>query len=151
MPKGVYPRKPRAPKIDHPDLVAIVRELYGRGFSQAEIASELSLTQRVIFNVMRRNDIQARKAAKRDRFGEKNHAWRGDEASYQALHCRLYSRFGKPEKCSVCGTTEAAAFDYANLTGNYADVSDYAPMCRSCHHRFDGRAANLKGKEGCRA
>lgn len=151
MPKGVYTRKPRPPKQDASALVAKVRELYERGLTQPEVGDELSLSQKSIYGIMKRNGIATRKAAKRDQFGPKNHAWKGDAASYQAFHCRLYSRFGKPSLCSVCGTTDAKSFDYANLTGNYADPSDYAPMCRSCHHRFDGRAANLKGKEGCRA
>lgn len=151
MPKGVYPRKPRPPKVDDPRIVERVRSLYANGLTQAEVGEQLGLTQRVIFNVMRRNGIKARVAAKRDQWGANNHAWKGDEAGYQALHCRLYSRFGKPGHCNVCGTTDAPAFDYANLTGNYADLDDYAPMCRSCHHKFDDKISNITGKEGCGA
>lgn len=147
MPKGVYLRKPRPPKQDDPGIVRKVRDLYRYGRTQAEVAGVLDLSQKAVFGIMRRNGIVARTAAKRDQFGEKNHAWKGDGASYQALHVRLYKRFGKPSQCSVCGTKEAPAFDYANLTGNYTDLSDYAPMCRSCHHKFDGRAANLQPKE----
>lgn len=149
MPKGVYPRTPREAKAYPPEIVAKVRELYESGLTQSEVGAKVGLSQKVVFNVMQRHGIAARVAAKRDQFGPRNHAWKGDAAGYQALHCRLYSRFGKPRECSVCGTSDAKAFDYANLTGNYTDTSDFAPMCRSCHHRFDGRVANLKGKEGC--
>lgn len=147
MPKGVYPRKPRPPKRDDPILVGTVQWLYEGGYTQTEIAAELGLTQRVIFNIMRRNGIAARKAAPRDQSGENNNNWRGDEAGYQALHKRLYALHGKPDRCTVCGTTTAAVFDYANLTGNYADPDDYAAMCRSCHARHDGKIANLQSKE----
>ena len=75
--------------------------------------------------------------------GDKNHQWKGDSASKYAFHRRLYSRLGKPSKCSVCGTTDAEHYDYANLTGNYEDISDYAAMCRSCHWKFDLKIENI--------
>ena len=31
----------------------------------------------------------------------------------------------------------SCTYDWANLTGDYADVSDFARMCRSCHRRYD--------------
>ena len=151
MPKGVYARQPRPTHLYPSALAGRVAELYAAGATQAEIGLTIGCSQKVVFTIMRNHGIKARVAAKRDQFGEANQMWKGDEAGYQALHIRLYKRFGKPDHCSVCGTREAPAFDYANLTGNYADISDYAPMCRSCHHKFDGRAANLKRKEGCHA
>lgn len=150
MPKGVYPRKPRAPKLYNPVIVARVAELYAAGATQTEVAATLKVSQKVIFTIMRRHGITARVAAKRDQTGEKNSSWRGDKAGYQAFHRRLYALLGKPSRCSQCGTEEASFYDYANLTGDYADINDYAPMCRSCHWKFDGKAANFsKRKEGC--
>lgn len=117
-----------------------IRQLYEAGHTQEEIAQMLGTTQKVIWKHMKRHGIKARVAAKRNQFGDRNHAWKGDNAKYQAMHLRLESRFGKASArgCSVCGTTDPSlSYDWANLTGNYGDINDYAPMCRSCHRRYD--------------
>lgn len=152
MPKGIYTRRPRKLKQYTPALVSRVAELYASGQTQAEIGADVSLSQKVIHTLMRRHGITARVAAKRDQWGANNHAWKGDQATYAAFHYRLYSRFGKPSKCTSCGTDSAEHYDYANLTGRYECVDDYAAMCRSCHWKLDGKVNNIfKGKEGCRA
>lgn len=138
------------PKRYADDLVQFVRQLYASGRTQTEIAREVGLTQKVIWNLMRRHGIEARVAAKRAQSGESNHMWKGNEAGKQAFHRRLYSRYGKPSKCSVCGTTTAKQYDYANLTGRYEDIEDYAAMCRSCHWKYDEKITNITGKERCR-
>jgi len=137
MPRG------QKPKIYPSDLVTRVAGLYSAGRTQGEIAAEVGLSQKVVWNLMRRHGLKARIAAKRDQFGEKNHAWKGDGAGYQAFHRRLYARFGKPSACSACGTLDAEHYDYANLTGRYEDLNDYAPMCRSCHWKLDGKVSNI--------
>ena len=145
MPKGIYSRpagyRPR--KIDPPELVATVRLLYANGKTQAEIAERLARSLKFVQGVFRRNGITPRTATKRDQRGAKNARWKGDEAGYQAMHLRLYATRGRPFPCSVCGTTTARAYDWANLTGNFSDTSDYAPMCRSCHWKHDGKVKNL--------
>ena len=152
MPKGVYVRKPRERKAYDAALVAEVERLYATGMTQGEVGQAVGLSQKVIYTIMTRHGIKARVAAKRNQFGENNHRWKGDAASNQAFHRRLYSRFGKPNICTVCGTVESNNYDYANLSGNYHDLNDYAAMCRSCHWKYDGKVNNiLKGKEGCHA
>ena len=142
MPSG------QKPKVYPPELVERVEALYAGGMTQGEVAEAVGLTQKVVWNVMRRHGIAARVAAKRDQWGEANHSWRGDEASKYAFHRRLYSRHGKPSKCSQCGTTEAEHYDYANLTGHYEDLNDYAPMCRSCHWKYDEKHKNFTSNKG---
>lgn len=142
MPRG------SKPKTYPVKTVIAVRALYENGSTQHEIAEKLGMTQKVIFNVMRRHGIKARVAAKRDQWGENNHAWKGDDATKYAFHRRLYSRFGNPRKCSVCGTEESGHYDYANLTGRYEDIDDYSPMCRACHSRFDEKINNIRAKGG---
>lgn len=63
---------------------------------------------------------------------------------YQGAHHRVRKIRGKPSVCEVCGTTSARKFEWANLTGNYADPLDYKRLCSSCHHRFDGLVRNLR-------
>jgi hypothetical protein len=138
------PRGAKA-KIYDPALVERVRQLYNAGHTQQEVAAQVGLTQKVVFNIMRRHSIAARAATPRDQWGGNNPVWKGDDAGRQALHRRLYSRFGKPAKCSQCGTTAASHYDYANLSGRYEDLADYAPMCRSCHATYDNKEANFLG------
>jgi hypothetical protein len=137
MPRGAKP------KAYDQALVARVRELYAANHTQDEIAAMVGVSQKVIWNLMRRHGIETRVAAKRDQFGPANHMWKGDEATKYAFHRRLYSRYGKPTKCANCGTESAAHYDYANLSGRYEDISDYAPMCRSCHWRYDEKIRNI--------
>lgn len=138
MPRGAKP------KVYQPETVALVAALYQAHHTQSEIAAQIGASQKVVWNLMRRNGIAARPAAKRDQWGEKNHQWKADEASKIAFHRRLYSRLGKPCKCSKCGTEDASHYDYANLTGRYEDLDDYAPMCRSCHSKYDLKINNIK-------
>lgn len=142
MPKGVYPRKPR-PKLYAADVVAKIDDLYAAGLTQAEIGQEVGLSQKVVFTIMRNHSIAARPAVPRCQSGQANNNWRGDDAGYAAFHKRLYALFGKPAKCSVCLTQDSGHYDYANLSGNYADVSDYASMCRSCHWQYDKKILNI--------
>lgn len=146
MPRGAKP------KTYDPALVARVRAAYASGKTQVEIAAEIGFSQKVVFNVMRRHSIAARVAAPRDQWRENNAAWKGDAAGYAAFHRRLYTLSGKPASCSQCGTTEADHYDYANLSGRYQDQSDYLPMCRSCHWKYDNKILNISHmRERCRA
>jgi len=119
-------------------LVAEVRRLYESGMTQAEVGRAVGLTQRVIFNLMRRAGITSRVAAKRDQSGPANHMWRGNDAGYQALHLRVAQARGTPSQCARCGSTDPErVYEWANLTGRYEDVGDYERMCRSCHRQYD--------------
>lgn len=147
MPKGIH-NGPRGAKKKQYDigLVAEVRRLYHEeGMTQVEVAAALGTTQKVIFNLMRRHEIPRRNRARRDQRGANNPAWRGDQATYAALHYRVEAARGKPKECGRCGCTdEAMRYEWANLTGNYADVDDYERMCVFCHRQLDaGRRREL--------
>jgi len=89
---------------------------------------------------MKNNGITARVAAKRNQRAEKNSMWKGDNASYGALHLRVEAKRGKAKDygCLYCGTKDDSyCYDWANLTGNYCDINDYAPLCRKCHRQYD--------------
>ena len=126
------------PKQYPSDQVGTVQALYVAGMTQAEIACHLGLTQKVIWNLMRRHGINARVAAKRDQAGQRNSSWRGSEASYTALHKRVEVARGRALQCDRCGTCDPhRTYEWANLTGAYDDVDDYQRMCRHCHRRYD--------------
>lgn len=148
MPKGVYPHTHIKPKVYPKALVDQIRSRYEAGATQVEIGAELGLTQRVIWRVMLNHAIPRRKRVKRNQRGEKNASWKGNNAGYQAFHCRLYALRGKPRKCERCGTeTQSRTYDWANLTGKYDDPSDYQRMCRQCHRQYDNqRRKATKGR-----
>lgn len=135
-----------ATKLD----VREVQRLYESGMTQTEVATALGTTQKVIHGFMRRNGLTARVAAKRNQFGHNNSTWKGDAASYAALHYRIEWLKGKPSRCEVCGTADPDLnYDWANLTGHYEDSNDYKRMCRSCHWKYDGKVQNITGGVKC--
>lgn len=72
----------------------------------------------------------------RTNFGARHPCWKGDEASYDALHKRVVANRGQPQKCEECGTTEGK-MSWCNVTGKYEDINDYKRMCHGCHQRLD--------------
>lgn len=126
-------------------------ELYEQGMTQTEVAEQLDVTQKVIWQRMNAIDYKCRIAKKRNQIGEKNSSWKGDKATYKAFHYRMYSLKGNPKKCDVCLTEDKSKrYDWANLSGNYSDPNDYKRMCRSCHWKFDKKFLNFKGAKGGR-
>ena len=136
------------PKLIYPSvLVADVGALYADGLTQIEIARQLDLSQKVVWRVMRNHGIRARSAAKRDQKGARNHAWRGEQAGYQALHLRVVSVRGTPARCEECDLADPKRrYEWANISGRYTDPSDYRRLCIPCHRRFDNqrRRAGVK-------
>jgi hypothetical protein len=115
-------------------LVEAVRQRYEAGASQIEVAHELGISLKVVYRLMLNHHIPRRPQIKREQRGAKNTTWKGAAAGYQALHIRVRVARGSPLICARCGKP---AHDWANLTGRYEDVADYAAMCRSCHRRYD--------------
>lgn len=114
------------------------KSLYESGLSQAEVAGKLGTSQKAITSLFKRKGYKARAAAKRNQTGANNSSWKGDKATYAALHYRVEAQRGKPSECSICGRTDTGTlYEWANLTGNYQDVADYARMCRNCHRQYD--------------
>jgi hypothetical protein len=128
-------------------MVERVRQLYDAGHTQAEIGAEIGVSQKVVWNLMRRHGIRARIAAKRNQVGKANSSWKGKDASYQAKHLRVSRQRGKPKKCEICKTTDKnRTYDWACVNGDFDDVFGYIRMCRSCHWKHDGTIKNIQGR-----
>lgn len=71
--------------------------------------------------------------------GTKHHAWKGDEASYSAIHKWVNSHFGKAFWCTFCfkvGTGKH--IHWANISHQYKrDTNDWFQLCASCHKYYD--------------
>ena len=131
-----YTALPRPPKKDLEFLY------HTKGMSQAEVGKNYGTTQKVVYSWFRYLGIKSRIPFKRNQSGENNDSWRGDKATYAALHYRVEKARGKPKVCMACGTQEAGRYEWANLTGRYEDTSDYMRMCVPCHRKYDKNRKN---------
>lgn len=140
MPRGKKPRQ------YPPEIISLACRLYSEeGKTVREVQEVLPPGFRAQ-TILERYLPERRPAAKRDQSGAKNHMWKGDAAGYQALHLRVEASRGKPRKCAMCART-SGRFEWANMTGNYADVWDYMRLCQKCHAAYDaGRRASNAGK-----
>ena len=121
--------------------------MYIGGQTQDEVATSMSGSRKVVSNVLKRNKVKSRPAAKRNQWGAANTGWRGEKASLTNKHRRLYRAFGQPKVCDVCGTDDPKrTYDWANLTGDYDNPADFKRMCRSCHWKYDKKHLNFHAK-----
>lgn len=78
------------------------------------------------------------------RTGDRNPSWNPDSvykrktpAEMVKYHKRVVSEYGKASDYRCIECIKNTAQDWANQTGNYEDIEDFDPMCRSCHRKFD--------------
>ena len=72
--------------------------------------------------------------------GEYNSQWKGDKASYRALHSWVEVRLGKPHFCEECGNKKLShrQYHWANVSGEYKrNIDDWRRLCVKCHKKFD--------------
>lgn len=80
---------------------------------------------------------------------ERNPNWKGDDATYAALHVWLRAHYAKPAVCWCCGE-RCGRMEWALKPGHgvpyrYGDghrmgsrqIADYLPLGRSCHALMD--------------
>ncbi len=69
--------------------------------------------------------------------GARSAKWKGDDASYGAIHAYLRKHFPKAGICEECG--QAKRTDYALIKGReYSrNREDYRELCERCHIRYD--------------
>lgn len=87
---------------------------------------------------------KARLGVKRPEISGVNHyLWKGDDASYSAIHIWIKNELGPPSKCEHCGLDKIPkgkkrGFHWANKTGNYLrNTQDWLSLCVSCHKFYD--------------
>jgi hypothetical protein len=131
------------PTIDPPELIEQVRRLYvDEGLTQRQVAAKIGIGRMVVRRILTRNDIPMRSTYDYpDRLrGSNNGRWRTDNLRYDTLHARVYSVRGRPIGCTKCSQNDPdRRYEWANLTGDYENVQDYARMCVPCHRDFDAQ------------
>jgi hypothetical protein len=82
--------------------------------------------------------------------GSGHHSWKGAEASYTALHNRVYRARGKASRCEQCGTGRGP-YEWAMLHGtDGTNVDEYISLCRHCHRTYDLGRITLEQREQIR-
>lgn len=68
--------------------------------------------------------------------GEKSKDWKGENASYVAIH-QWVRRWKKKTQCSVCGEKDKR-LEWANIDHQYRrNLDDYICLCVRCHKIYD--------------
>lgn len=135
-----------------PEIIDRVREMYDRGMTREEMKRVLGPNPGFSLQIVLRRHISRRRQPSAEPgnwerpvlrqvpAGENHPQWKGKDASYQAFHVRVANRRGKPCYCACCDSTQPElCYDWANLTGDYANIFDYIRLCRVCHRDFDAR------------
>lgn len=71
--------------------------------------------------------------------GKNNHYWKGNKASYSALHKWVNRWKGKPKICIDCSITcKERTIWWSNINHKYRRIlSDYEARCVPCHRKYD--------------
>lgn len=119
-----------------------LKSLYESGLTQKQIGDRYGVGYKSVLSWMKKLGIKSRGILHIVKRGNENPQWKGDRASYAALHYRVSNLKGNPSKCEICGTEDNnRTYDWA-CVGEYVNISDYKRMCRSCHRLHD----NMKKK-----
>lgn len=66
-----------------------------------------------------------------------NQNWKGDNATYSAIHDWIRRKLGKANKCEQCGKTKGK-IEWSNKNHLYKrEISDWQQLCVSCHKIYD--------------
>lgn len=81
---------------------------------------------------------------------EKSKFWKGDKATYTAIHMDIYKHFGKADCCQNVGCVyprknskgvllkKPKRYNWANMSGEYRrERDDWVKLCPSCHQKRD--------------
>jgi len=111
-----------------------------------EIGVESGVSALTVMRALDAAGIQRRGAKERNmKKGQANGNWKGSDASYSAMHKRVYKILGKADHCEECGRADnGTVYNWANLTGKLDDPKDYASLCRKCHNHLDDPNKNRR-------
>lgn len=74
--------------------------------------------------------------------GQQHYAWKGEDASYGAMHLRVARSRGAADFCSNRETAGCLSrkYEWAHVHGTEpGDPGNYIPLCKSCHITYDGQ------------
>jgi hypothetical protein len=71
--------------------------------------------------------------------GERNYFWKGGSTKYHSVHTWLKNHVKKPKECVWCGVESwEKRIEWASISHKAKrDMSDFIPLCSSCHGQYD--------------
>lgn len=99
-----------------------IRTAVADGYTYAKVGAAAGVTRQRVFQIIR---------------GAQATTGGLPIAEYRKHHYAVAKLRGTPRLCDECGTSDAKIYDWANMTGNYADPDDYRRLCRGCHAARD--------------
>ena len=115
------------------DIELLAREYkkYADAGKLDELASKMNRTKQFICR-------QAGKLGLTDQCRKRPYIVKDNADIYLRQHKKVRDYRGSPKHCEVCETNSPHKwYEWANLTGDYDNPSDYKRMCRKCHRRYD--------------
>ena len=101
-----------------------------------------TLTGRKLTEEHKKNISEGKKGRSSTQQNENHPQWKGDNASYYAIHIWVNNHKSKPDFCDICG--ENKILELSNKDHKYRrNIEDYQYLCRKCHGKFD-RDNNLR-------
>lgn len=86
--------------------------------------------------------------ANKKRVDEKNHMWKGEQASYWVKHIWITKKLGNVKLCDICGKTNSKKYVWHNKNGKYLrKLEDWQRLCSSCHIKLHRK--NWVHPKGC--
>lgn len=74
--------------------------------------------------------------------------WKGDNASYRAIHSYLSRHFPKTGICEECGAMKRTSYALIHGREYSRDRDDYREMCHKCHMGYDMAGIPLASRDG---
>lgn len=76
--------------------------------------------------------------------GLNNYGWKGEEASYTAVHKWVNLKKKKPSNCEKCGKAgNRYQIQWSNIDHKYSrNLNDYNALCVSCHKKHDSELSS---------
>lgn len=90
--------------------------------------------------------IEKMSQSAKNRVGEKNANWKGDDVGYSGIHAWIKLKMGFPNTCEHCGKfgLKGKQIHWANKNHKYKrDIDDWIRLCASCHKNYDFALKNV--------
>lgn len=82
---------------------------------------------------------------------EKHGSWKGENVSYSGIHKWINRHLGRAEECRFCHKKwdKPKSICWSNIDHKYRrTLSDWIPLCRSCHEIYDYNVLKINTKLG---
>lgn len=124
------------PTLTLEDRANIDRVHKETGYGHCKISKILNLSKWAVLGHLRGRTNGKGTGNYKHKSGPENHMWKGNLASYSAIHIWARENIPLTDVCQLCG--KPGKLDHANISGEYIrDKGDFICVCRKCHTALD--------------